>query len=102
MGAYPALVKLCYDWMPKKVADRQGREDSGDVECRVIFPFDKFEESAHIMGVASPVFWSMCMYQYQSVHSAYCLANGLKEDGGDPSRMTLTDLDKLKEAVGRD
>ena len=39
------------------------------------------------------------MYEFQIARAAYCLQNGLKEDGQDPSRMTIDELNDLKKRV---
>ncbi len=40
------------------------------------------------------------MYQFQSVRMAFCLKNGLREDGSDPDKMTRSELHDLFREYG--
>ena len=42
------------------------------------------------------------MAEYQIIRDAHCIKLGLGEDGGDPNRMSLDDLDALKQKMGVD
>lgn len=39
------------------------------------------------------------MYDFQTVREVYCLRHGLNEDGTDPERMSIDELNDLKEKV---
>ena len=101
MGTYSISVELCYDRMPKKVPTGEGEQGEGHAEVRSTFPLEEFEKSAYILGIPSSEFYNMCMFQFQRAKDAWLLKNGLNEEGQDSSKMTLEDLEKLKESLGR-
>ena len=41
----------------------------------------------------------MCMYDFQTVREVYCLRYGLNEDGSNPERMSIDELNILKQKV---
>ena len=53
------------------------------------------------MGVPSSDFWSMCMYQFQSIRAAFCIQHGLHEDGSDPDQITIDEFRDLLDKVSK-
>lgn len=51
------------------------------------------------MGVSPVDFYSLCMYQFQSVRSAFCLQHGFREDGSDPDKINATEFHALMDKV---
>jgi len=91
-----AYAELFHDWLCKKVPPREPGEDNPGSRG---FPLDEFEKSAISMGVTSHDYWRLCMYQYQSIRSAFLAAHGVAEDGSNPDVMAVDDVAALEKAV---
>jgi len=64
------------------------------------FPLEDFQKSCAIMGVYGDDFHSMDMDTYIVLKSAHCIKLGLSEEGEDPNKVTIDDLEQLKSDLG--
>ena len=85
--------------MLKKVAARYESGDGFNSGILESFPVEEFKKSAVAMGVLVSDFHNMCMFEFQIIREVYCLRYGLNEDGSDPEKMTLDELDELKRLI---
>ena len=89
------------NWRCKKVQTAQVEAEQVVADAHRTFSIRRFEQSAIIMGVPPVDFWSMSMYQFQSVRAAYCIQHGFREDGSDPDKLGTNELKDLFDKVAK-